>query len=151
MGAMVYQVTSITIVYSTVYSGADQRKHQSSASLAFVWGIHRWPVNSSQKWSVTRKMFPFDDVIMMLPARFRPKPGTYFDGEFVCNSKSMESSPCRNFLLAIWSPQIFAQDTIAQLSCHAQNFVAITMLETDKLTVERWSLRNGVRAKQSFH
>ena len=42
----------------------DQRKHQSSASLAFVRGIHRWPVNSQHKWPVTRKMFPFDDVIM---------------------------------------------------------------------------------------
>ena len=41
MGAMTYQITSLTIVYSTVYSGADQRKHQSSASLAFVWGIPR--------------------------------------------------------------------------------------------------------------
>ena len=56
------------IVYSTVYSGSDQRKHQSSASLAFVWGIHRWPVNSPHKWPVTRKMFPFDDVIMHLTA-----------------------------------------------------------------------------------
>ena len=45
-------------------SDADQRKHQSSASLAFVWGIHRGPVNSPHKWPVTRKMFPFDDVIM---------------------------------------------------------------------------------------
>ena len=43
---------------------ADQRKHQSSASLAFVRGIHRWPVNSPHKWPVTRKMFPFDDVIV---------------------------------------------------------------------------------------
>ena len=40
------------------------KKHQSSASLVFVWGIHRWPVNSPHKWPVTRKMFPFDDVIM---------------------------------------------------------------------------------------
>ena len=39
MGAMASQITSLTIVYSTVYSGADQSKHQSSASLAFVWGI----------------------------------------------------------------------------------------------------------------
>ena len=46
IGAMASQITSLAIVYSTVYSGADQRKHQSSASLAFVWGIHRWPVNS---------------------------------------------------------------------------------------------------------
>ena len=64
MTAMASQITSITIVYSTVYSGADQRKHQSSASLAFVWGIHRWPVNSPHKWPVTLKTFPFDDVIM---------------------------------------------------------------------------------------
>ena len=64
MSALAYQITSITIVYSTVYSGTDQRKHQSSVSLAFVRGIHRWPVNSPHKWPVTRKMFPFDDVIM---------------------------------------------------------------------------------------
>ena len=41
MGAIASQITSLTVVYSTVYSEADQRKHQSSASLAFVWGIHR--------------------------------------------------------------------------------------------------------------
>ena len=59
------QITSLTVVYSIVYSGADQRKHQSSASLAFVRGIHRGPVNSPHKGPVTRKMFPFDDVIML--------------------------------------------------------------------------------------
>ena len=64
MGAMASQIASLAIVYSTVYSGANQRKHQSSASLAFVWGFHRSPVNSPHKWPVTRKMFPFDDVIM---------------------------------------------------------------------------------------
>ena len=46
------KITNLTTVYSTVYSDADQRKHQSSAPLAFVWG---------------RKMFPFDDAIMELP------------------------------------------------------------------------------------
>ena len=61
---MASQITSLTIVYPTVYSAADQRKHQNSASLAFVRGIHRSPVNSPHKWPVTRKMFPFDDVIM---------------------------------------------------------------------------------------
>ena len=65
MSAMSSQITSLTIVYSTVYSGADQRKHQSSVSLAFVQGIHRRPVNSPHKWPTTRKMFPFDDVIMV--------------------------------------------------------------------------------------
>ena len=66
MGAMTSQITSRTIVYSTAYSGADKRKHQSSASLAFVKGIHRWPVNSLHKWPVTRKMFPSDDVSMLI-------------------------------------------------------------------------------------
>ena len=65
MDAIASQITSLTIVYSTVYSDADQSKHQSPASLAFVRGIHRWPVNSPHKGPVTRKMFPFDDVIMM--------------------------------------------------------------------------------------
>ena len=74
MGAMASQIISLTIVYSTVYSSADRRKHQSSTSLAFVWGIHRWPVNSPHKWPVTRKMFPFDDVIMYHRIfRFRQK------------------------------------------------------------------------------
>ena len=64
MGTMASQITSRTIVCSTVYLGTDQRKHQSSASLAFVRGIHQWLVNSPHKGPVTRKMFPFDDVIM---------------------------------------------------------------------------------------
>ena len=76
---MASQITSLMIAYPTVYSGADQRKHQSSASLAFVRGIHRWPVNSLQKGPVARKMVPFDDVIiwalliysLSTPMRFR--------------------------------------------------------------------------------
>ena len=66
MGTEAFQITSLTIVYSTVWSDADQRKHQSSVLLAFVRGIHRWPVNSPHIWPVTRKMLPFDDVIMTL-------------------------------------------------------------------------------------
>ena len=62
MGETAPQITSLTIVYS----GADQRKYLSSASLAFLLGFHRWPVNSPHKWSVTREMFPFDDVIMKI-------------------------------------------------------------------------------------
>ena len=65
MGATASQIISLAIIYSTVYSDADEKKtHQSSASLAFVRGIHRGPVNSPHKWPVTRKMFPFDDIIM---------------------------------------------------------------------------------------
>ena len=65
MGTMASQITCVVIVYSTIYSGADQRKHQSSASLTFVREIHRWPVKSPHKGQVTRKMFLFDDVIMI--------------------------------------------------------------------------------------
>ena len=65
MGEMASRITGLTIVYST----ADQRKHQSAAPLAFVRGIHRWPVNSPHKRPITRKMFPFNDVIMKMPVR----------------------------------------------------------------------------------
>ena len=58
MGVIASQVTSLTIVYSIVYSDADQRNHQSSAPLAFV---------PHTEWPVTRKMFPFDDVIVKGP------------------------------------------------------------------------------------
>ena len=54
---------SLTFTYLTVYLGAD-KKHERSASLALVPGIHRWPVNSPHKRPVTRKIFPFDDAIM---------------------------------------------------------------------------------------
>ena len=57
MSMMASQITSVSIVYSTVFSGPGQRKHQSSASLAFVRGIHRSPVNSPHKGPVTRKCF----------------------------------------------------------------------------------------------
>ena len=64
MSSMASQITSLTVICSTVYSGAVQRKYQSPVSLAFVRGIHRWPVNSPHRGPVTRKMFPFDDVII---------------------------------------------------------------------------------------
>ena len=70
MSTMASQITSVSIVYPIVCSGEDHRKHQSSASLVFVWGIHRGPVNSPHKGPVTRKIFPFDDVIMRISNAF---------------------------------------------------------------------------------
>ena len=67
MSAMASQTTSLSILYSTVYSDADQRKHQTSVSLAFVRGTHRWPVKSPHEGPVTWIKFPFDDVIMCGP------------------------------------------------------------------------------------
>ena len=66
MTMLASQITSLPVVCSIVYSDVNQRKHQSSASLAFVREIHRGPVNFPHKWPVTRKMFPFDDVIMII-------------------------------------------------------------------------------------
>ena len=56
-------ITGVSIVCWAVCSGADQRTHESSASLVFVRGIYRWPVDSPHKGPVTRKMFAFDDVM----------------------------------------------------------------------------------------
>ena len=52
MTTMAYQITSLTVVYSIGYSGVDQRNHQSPASLAFVWGIHRdrWIPRIKGQW-----------------------------------------------------------------------------------------------------
>ena len=77
MCAMASQITGVFIVCSTVGSGADHRKHQSSASLAFVRGIHRWPVNSPYKRPVKRKMFPFDHVIIKLAPLSTPFSNTF--------------------------------------------------------------------------
>ena len=77
MSGMASQITSVSVVCSTVYSGTDQ----SSASLTFVRGIHRWPVDSPHKEPVTRKIFPFDDVIMICPQWSSKQSGT---GDQLC-------------------------------------------------------------------
>ena len=97
MGAMASKITSLTIVYSIVNSGADQRKHQSSAPLAFVRGIHWWPVNSPHKCPVTWKMFPFDDVIMRWYCKFLVVYGVAEDGASdSCQQKHDEKPSVQN-------------------------------------------------------
>ena len=66
MKVMPSQITGVSFVYSTVCSGADQREHQSSASLTFVRGIYQWPADPPHKGPVTREKFPLDYVIMNL-------------------------------------------------------------------------------------
>ena len=63
MSAMTSQITRVSIIFSTVCSGTDQRKYQSYKPLAFVREIHRWREFYPKRGPVTRKMFPFDDVI----------------------------------------------------------------------------------------
>ena len=110
MGAKTSQITNLTVVYSTFYSGADQSKHQSSASLAFVWGIHRGPMNSPHNWPVTRKMLPFDDVIMdviavgnlptatqqMVHFNSSPPPGAAYTRQWI-GSALVQIMACRLF------------------------------------------------------
>ena len=106
MGTIASLITSLTIVYSSVNSGADPRKHQSSASLASVRGMHRWLVNSPHKGPVTRKMLPFDDVIMTI-------------------WKSKENLICSYFNFDKAIVANFAYDTIALLSWCVQTVVAV--------------------------
>ena len=113
MSALASQITSISIVCSTICSGADQWKHQSSASLPFVQRIHRWPVNSPHKGPVTRKMFPFDDVIMNFSLEDSTwdiivKPSLMGEGVsfiFVFEHFELEDSPlCLNDYLQLYEP-----------------------------------------------
>ena len=63
MSAMASQIAGVSIVWLTVCSSEHQRKHQGSTSQTFVRVIHRWPVDTHHKELVTRKMFPFDDLL----------------------------------------------------------------------------------------
>ena len=115
MGAMASQITNLTIVYSTVYSGGD--KKQCSASLAFVQGIQRSPVNSPHKWPVTRKMFPFDDVIMTTKA---PR---------------VISGYC---LITLWSQNHFKTNISLMLLSEQNSYFRITMLNIVGITYYAW-------------
>ena len=118
MVAMASQITSLTIVYSTIYSGADKRKHQSSMSLAFVRGIHRWPVNSQPKGPVTRKMFPFDDVIMFQYCTIIVSTyGSGHRGAAVLNC-------IPGFAVILWQNQVTRQPQLSDpthVSCYKQS------------------------------
>ena len=116
MGMMASQITSLIIVYSTVYSDADQRKHQSSGSLAFVRRIHRWPVNYPNKGPVTRKMFPFDDVIMKTVLL-----GRWYEG--VENPNMIYNECCHVFLSYFIIPQTV---TLCKLFSSSVSLIVVT-------------------------
>ena len=123
---MACQITKLTIVYSTVCSGTYQRKHQSSASLAFVRGIHRSPVNSPHKWPVTRKMFPFDDVMM---------------SPFQLTNLSSASA-----IQAVLTPSLVRVDTMS-----AANGLGWSILKVHVIIVLILSLSRPVLMKQGPH
>ena len=101
MSAMTSQITSVSIVCSTVCSRVDQRKYQISASLSFVRGIQRSPVDSPHKGPVTRKIFPLGDVIMDYEICTSP----------ICllrlvNQQSRQSVPIRFFSRKKWQESV---------------------------------------------
>ena len=117
MSLMASQITSLTIVYSHVCSGTDQRKHQSSASLAFVRGIHRGPVNSPHKRPVSRKMFPFDDVIMNPSESIALEKDVHFRliqeffNVYLCVYLIFHSSACFVYILYSYRAQRYCSAT----------------------------------------
>ena len=123
------QITSLPVVCSIVYSDVNQRKHQSSASLAFVREIHRGPVNFPHKWPVTRKMFPFDDVIML---------------HILQNTKCVFIVAFSNFLNymnaleQITQHRIFNESSVAILGLHTS---IATLYSLNMLCIQRWYMR----------
>ena len=98
MGVKASQITSLAVVCSTVYTDADQRKHQSSALLAFVRRIHRGPVNSPHKWPVTRKMLPFDDVIISQGQELRTSSSKLCPSDLKNRGRHIGQKPYQNLL-----------------------------------------------------
>ena len=88
MSAMASQITGISIVCSTVCSGANKKTHQSFASLAFVRGTYWWPMDSPHKRSVPRKMSLFDDVIMLIIELRNSIPSPSLNFEFPSPGRS---------------------------------------------------------------
>ena len=116
MGTMAFQITSLMVVYSIVCSGADQRKHQSSTSQAFVLGIHWWPVNCPHKWPVTWKMFPFNDVIMGYFAGSSPHirvTPPYIDDNTTWVLNYQEIFMLKSMLVTILKPGFWLADSYA--------------------------------------
>ena len=156
MGALASQITSLTSVYSTVYSDADQRKHQSFVSLALVWGIHRGPVNSPHKWPITRKMFPFDDVIIDCLS-FWDETQTDDDSRwfflrhadtFQINKSAKLKLPMR--LLMQWILYIIQPSTVVCFPYISQLYICLTCLQLERYRVVQLLSSNGERAQTNW-
>ena len=128
MSTMASQITSITIVYSTIYSSTDEEKNQSVTDLCA--GIRRWPVNSRQKGPVTWKKFPFDDVIMCRYYWLRPTEN-YGICAYILYKYDMQWSATikRDWWFAVPAKleQYAAHSCPLKMTaqCHCMNFAAI--------------------------
>ena len=106
MTTMASQITSLTVVYSTVYSDADLRKHQSSASLAFVWGIHRCQVTEDSFEATQNDKYSLPRCTLSTPSIFLYK--THLSRQFYCWSLkcswSITCRRCSNYIVLDWTP-----------------------------------------------
>ena len=121
---MAFQITVVSIICSTVRSGADQGNHQRSASLAFVRGIHQWPVDSPHKKTVTWKMFPFDDVIMRRSSThgFHLKSSNELQwlikDERIFDDGSSEKTQTARFTWPTWGPPGSCRPQVGPMLAH---------------------------------
>ena len=150
MGTIASEITSLTIVYSTVYSVADQSKPQSSSSLAFMQGIHRRPVNYPHKRPVTWKMFPFHDVIMLANKRAYVASGW---SHIITKSPSISSH-----LLPYRDCDDPVDDVFLLMTSLLGNIVRITpsmwgdsIGHHYKLFTKMWSIYNTIWTSRNFH
>ena len=127
MTMLASQITSLTVVYSIVHSCVNQRKHQSSASLAFVREIHRGPVNFPHKWPVTRKMFPFDDIIMIR---------RLFQALVSMNALSRHNKALEHLLNIVWS-----------MVCHEIKFYEYINMEVIQISAHKLHENNQLNEK----
>ena len=103
MGAMTSHITSLTIVYSSVYSGADKKKHQSSASLAFARGIHRSPLKSRTNGQRRGKCFH-----LMTSSCFTLTQGEMFNWNTTLNNLHWQM--CQSYSIRIEFRHVISND-----------------------------------------
>ena len=106
ISAVASKITGVSIVCKTVSTGSDERKHQSSASMAFLRGIHRWPVKSPHKKPLTRKMFPFEesDIFVSLKcSNLQDRSDVKVDLAVFITRNYFSHTICEIINLCIWS------------------------------------------------
>ena len=127
MSAIGSEITGVLIICLIVCPGTDQRKQQSSALLAFVRGIHRWPVNSPHKGPVMREIFPFDDVIMIIFIMVFTVNVIFFFHE-ACLLQQICYQHCASWLLMVWS--FSTKASVAAVSMHPCKSSCLWVKET---------------------
>ena len=125
MRVMASHILSVSIVYSSVWLGTEQSKHQSSASSAFERGIHRWPLNSLHKGPVMRKRFPFHDFIvsrLSMIIRSRHDWWELFANRLCTRAAALTARKCGQFLwfltmVIVWNRGSYSVQTTQAQNC----------------------------------